>query len=608
MAEDVDHELEQLLDYVRDNRGFDFTGYKRPSLTRRIRKRMQEVGIDSFSGYQDYLEVHPEEFTHLFNTILINVTGFFRDPEAWEFLADEALPLILQKKRPNDPIRIWSVGCASGEEAYTVAMVVAEAVGVDQLRDRVKIYATDVDEEALAEARAGVFSAKAVEAIPEELREKYLEPRGADGFAFRKDLRRAVIFGRHDLVNDAPISRVDLIVCRNTLMYFNSDTQSRIYNGFQFALNPEGLLFLGKSEMFLTRTNIFTPVDMKRRVFMRLATPADETRRRDFTEPAAAGEIEDALRSALFDSAAAAQVIVSPDGRLVAANRRAAQQLGLSEADVGRPFQDLEVSYRPIELRSRIERATTERRAVQEPALSWTTRTGENLTVDVEVAPLVAGDELLGVSVTFTDVTRAHEMSSDLERARRELETAYEEIQSTVEELETTNEELQSTNEELETTNEELQSTNEELETMNEELQSTNEELETINTELFERTSQLNQANVFLASVLESLRAGVVVVDRDLAIESWNSLAEDMWGLRADEVQGKNLLALDIGLPVEQLRPTIREVLEGSRDSGRVVVEATDRRGRKLQCQVDCMPMRDGDVRNGAILLMEPVG
>ena len=607
MTPPPDQELEHLLDYVRDNRGFDFTGYKRASLTRRIRRRMQDVGIETFAGYQDHLEVHPDEFANLFNTILINVTGFFRDPAAWDFVAQTVLPEILARRGDSDPLRIWSVGCASGEEAYTLAMILAEAVGRSALRDRVKIYATDVDEEALAHARAGVFDAQAIEPIPEPLRERYLEAKG-DAFAFKKDLRRTVIFGRHDLLNDAPISRVDLIVCRNTLMYFNSDVQSRIYNGFHFALNPSGYLFLGKSEMLLTRTNIFTPVDMKLRIFQRVSKAGEPPRGRDFDYPRLALEQPDEiLRAAVFESAATAQILVSPEGQLIAVNTRAESLLGTSPSDVGRPFHELEVSYRPVELRSRMERATDERRQVREVAVPWTTRTGEHIFVDVDVTPLIVRDVIVGLSITFIDVTRSHEMRSELERSRRELETAYEEIQSTVEELETTNEELQSTNEELETTNEELQSTNEELETMNEGLQSTNAELETINTELHQRTTQLNQANVFLESILESLGAGVVVVDRDLTIESWNSLAEDLWGLRAEEVRGKNLLALDIGLPVGELRPQLRDVIAGKSEVAEAVLDATNRRGRSIRCKVTITPMNDGGRPSGAIVLTEPV-
>jgi two-component system CheB/CheR fusion protein len=206
----------------------------------------------------------------------------------------------------------------------------------------------------------------------------------------------------------------------------------------------------------------------------------------------------------------------------------------------------------------------------------------------------------------FTDVSQAVELQQELERSRREFETAYEELQSTVEELETTNEELQSTNEELETTNEELQSTNEELETMNEELQSTNEELQTINTELMDRTGQLNQTNVFLESILESMQAGVIVLDRDLTVESWNALAEDMWGLRPEETKQKNFLGLDIGLPVDQLRQPIRDVLSGTADTAEVTLDAVNRRGRAVVCKVTCSPLdAGGGARPGVILLME---
>ena len=598
MPDEIDADLEHLLDYVRDNRGFDFTGYKRASLTRRIRRRMQELEIEAFASYQDHLEVHPDEFTELFNTILINVTSFFRDRPAWDALVEEVVPAIVE--RPDDePIRVWSAGCAAGEEAYSLAMVLADVVGIDNMISRVKIYATDVDEEALAQARSATYSARAVEAIPPEQRELYLEATGDGRFRFHKDLRRAVIFGRHDLVKDAPISRVDLIACRNTLIYFNAEVQSRVYRGFHFALAPRGFLFLGKSEMLLTRTDMFVPVDLKRRLFVRVPRPG---------ESPVASRVADAearLRSEVFESATIAQVVLDASGAIAAVNQRARAEFRLGDADLGQPFHELELSYRPLELRSRIERATTERHVVAEAAVAWTTESGESRHVDVEVVPLFADGRLLGTSVTFTDVSRAFELQAELERSRRELEIAYEEIQSTVEELETTNEELQSTNEELETTNEELQSTNEELETMNEELQSTNEELQTINTELVDRTRQLNQANVHLESVLESVRAGVIVLDRELAVQTWNRLAEDMWGLRAEEARDKNLLALDIGLPVDRLRKPILDCLAGFAVSD-VVVDAVNRRGRPFACKVVISPLegRDGH-RPGVILLME---
>ena len=261
-------EFEALLDYLKRSRGFDFIGYKRSSLMRRVLKRMQMVGIEGYGDYQDYLEVHPEEFAQLFNTILINVTSFFRDEAAWEYLAQKILPTVLAEKKASDPVRVWSAGCASGEEAYTVAMLLAEALGPEAFRQRVKIYATDVDEEALAQARQGGYADKNLQPLPAALKEKYFELAG-NHCVFRADLRRSIIFGRHDLVQDAPISRLDLLVCRNVLMYFNAETQARILARLHFALNDSGYLFLGKAEMLLTHANLFNPTDMEHRIFTR---------------------------------------------------------------------------------------------------------------------------------------------------------------------------------------------------------------------------------------------------------------------------------------------------------------------------------------------------
>src|SRR5436190_18173842 len=250
MASERNVGLEVLLQYLKTSRGFDFTGYKRSTLTRRVLKRMAALkNIKSYGDYQDYLEVHPEEFATLFNTVLINVTSFFRDTAAWDYLAAKIIPRIIKGKRPGDPIRVCCIGCASGEEAYSVAMLLTEAIGDKAFRERVKIYATDIDADALAHARHAIYNAKSVAAVPAKLRAKYFESSYADQFAVRGDLRRAVIFGRLDLVQDAPISRLDLLLCRNTLMYFNAETQARIVGRFHFALNDEGLLFLGKSEM-----------------------------------------------------------------------------------------------------------------------------------------------------------------------------------------------------------------------------------------------------------------------------------------------------------------------------------------------------------------------
>jgi chemotaxis methyl-accepting protein methylase len=248
-----DPSFEALLAHLKEARAFDFTGYKRSSLVRRVDRRVNQVGAADYLEYLDYLQVHPDEFTALFNTILINVTGFFRDPDAWEFLRTESLPKLLSSRRTDAPIRIWSAGCASGEEAYTLAITLAELVGPQEFAERVKIYATDVDDEGLVQARQGAYGDRAVAGVPPELLERYFE-KANNKFIFRKDLRRSVIFGRNDLVQDAPISRIDLLVCRNTLMYFNAETQARILARFHFALADHGLLFLGKAEMLLSHT------------------------------------------------------------------------------------------------------------------------------------------------------------------------------------------------------------------------------------------------------------------------------------------------------------------------------------------------------------------
>src|SRR5215813_7149945 len=271
-------EFEALLEHLKTSRGFDFTGYKRSSLMRRVQKRMSVVpDIKTYGAYLDYLEVHPEEFTPLFNTILINVTSFFRDPTAWEALAKGVIPKIIRSKRAGEAIRVCSVGCASGEEAYSVAMLLADALGDKAYRDRVKIYATDVDGEALAQARRGSYPTKVVAQVPDKLRKKFLDGDTRGQHVVRTDLRRTVIFGRHDLVQDAPISRLDLLICRNTLMYFNAETQAKVMSRFHFALNGHdngaGYLFLGRAEMLLTQSSLFTALDLKCRVFAKVQPP-----------------------------------------------------------------------------------------------------------------------------------------------------------------------------------------------------------------------------------------------------------------------------------------------------------------------------------------------
>ncbi|MFO0098704.1 MAG: CheR family methyltransferase [Aphanizomenon sp.] len=607
-----DIDFENLLQYLRINRGFDFTGYKRSTLMRRVTKQMETLNIDSFGNYQDYLEVHPDEFKNLFNTILINVTAFFRDSSAWDYLAKEIIPNIIKNKPKDELIRFWSAGCASGQEAYTLAIIVAEILGVEEFRQRVKIYATDVDEEALTQARQASYSAKNIIEIPLGLRDKYFDIVNKN-YIFRQDLRRCVIFGRHDLLQDAPISRLDLLICRNTLMYFNSEIQGKIINRFHFALNDHGYLFLGKAEMLVMHSNLFVPIDLKNRIFSKVSLGNIHNRQlvmksSEGKESADNVTLEGLrIRELAFDTASSAQVVIDNHGTLIMINEQARNLFNLTVKDLNRPFQDLELSYRPVELRSLIEQVYSERHPITLTNVERYQTNSEVQYLDLRVIPLQDNDQtILGVTISFNDITRQIKLQTALQRSRQELETTNEELQSTNEELETTNEELQSTNEELETTNEELQSTNQEMETMNEELQSANEELQTINHELSDRTCELDQTNIFLTSILGSLQMGMVVLDSSFNILIWNQTVEDMWGLRTDEVMNKSWFSLDIGLPVEQLRNPIRDIMSCKKKFQEIIINATNRRGKKIQCYLACSPLMNGTVE-GVIIMMTDI-
>jgi two-component system, chemotaxis family, CheB/CheR fusion protein len=604
-----ERELAHLLDYLRRTRGLDLSGYKRVGLLRRLTKRMRSVGVDGFGAYVDYLESHAGEYTALLDTLLINVTAFFRDDLPWEYLRTDIVPAVVATKSPTEPIRVWCAGCASGEETYTLAIVLAEVLGVEAFQERVKLYGTDLDTDALTKARLGVYAEHDLEDVPAPLVEKYFDRRD-QVYVFRKDLRRCVIFGRNDLMQDAPISRVDLLACRNTLMYFDGPTQERILTRFHFALNEGGYLFLGRAETMLTHGDLFTPVDLRRRIFTKSHATADRFPmggRLAAGRPIGDGQ-DLSLRLRSFDAGTMPQFIVDELGRLYLVNARARVLFRIGVTDVGRPIQDLEISYRPYELRSVMEQAYAERHPVGRENVLWRSAEGEQRWFDIVVTPLFdAGGAPAGASVSFNDVTRVRQLQQLLDDSQVELETAYQELQSTNEELETTNEELHSTVEELETTNEELQSTNEELETMNEELQSTNEELQTINDELRLRSESLNELSTFLDSMFSSMRSGIAVVDRELRVQVWNRQAEELWGVRSAEAEHQHFFSLDVGLPLERIAQPIRACLAGTLPSQEMLLPSVNRRGRAIVCRTTIFPLvaRDEDRPRGVIVTMD---
>jgi two-component system, chemotaxis family, CheB/CheR fusion protein len=406
-------------------------------------------------------------------------------------------------------------------------------------------------------------------------------------------------------MQNAPIGRLDLLACRNTLMYFNAEVQSQILNRFHFALNDGGHLFLGKAETLLTRSDRFKPVNLKLRVFTPVLDGGKPFAIRERSAAAHHGDGSD-LRDAALSESSVAMVVIDAEHRVRYASRPARSLFGLTLADIGVLLQDLRFSYQPAELRSLILESNTERRTVEQRGVEWHSSDDADMVFDVEVTPLFDLEGgLVGTSVTFHDVSRFRQLEAELQQSNRELASAYEELQSTNEELETTNEELQSTNEELETTNEELQSTNEELETTNEELQSTNDELQATNIVLGERSSELTRVNTFLEAILAGLQRAVAVVDVHRAVQAWNSWAEDMWGLRADEVQHQNFLELDIGLPVDGLADLVARCLDGRSRQDTVLMAARNRRGRDFTCRVLVSPLTARDIVQGAVIVME---
>ena len=601
MADEVEgepgdgEELESMLEEVRATRGVDLTGYKRTTLRRRVLRRMSAVGVDGdFGRYRDYMREQPQELNALFDSLFINVTGFFRDEEAWAYLATEILPR-LATRRQDTAIRVWSAGCASGEEPFSIAMLFAEQLGLDEYARRVKIYATDWDEGALQQARRARYPA-GLERVPEALRAKYFEV--DDGEAVLHGvLRRSVIFGQHDLASDAPISRVDLLLCRNTLMYFNAQTQRHILERLHFALADDGVLFLGRAEMLLSHPDAFVPIELKHRVFCKVGSSPRPEYRPAQVQPSRRREEDIArtarLREAALEASPVAQIVLDPQRRVAVVNHRATLMFSVGPPDIGRPLQDLELSYRPIDLRSMLDEAVAERGTVERKNIEHRPVNRDIQFLDVSVTPAFRDGTVIAITLTFSEVTHHHQLQEKLQRFSENLETAYEE--------------LQSANEELETTNEELQAANEEMETVNEELRSTNEELQATNDRLRRQELELGHSNVFLNAILATLKVGITVVGSDLKVRVWNELAADLWGMRGDEVIGRAFGELDIGLPVRALIGPIRDCLDGSSGASReMLVDAINRRGRKLACRVLLAPLtKEAGIGPGVCILME---
>jgi len=537
MAKDVT--LKDLLDELAEQRNFDFRGYKKTTLERRFRRRIFQLNLPDYARYGEYIRKHPDEINQLLNTILINVTEFFRDPPAWEILRHEILPNLLKRIKPGHSFRAWSAGCASGEEPYSIAILLAEHFGARIHDYDVKIYATDIDEDALNSARRGEYSLEAVRRVRPEWREKYFHGKGL--LRVSREIRRLVIFGRSNLGQDAPISHVNLLVCRNVLIYFDSDLQKHILTRLHYALEPGGILFLGKSESQLTNSPHFQRLNSRWRIFQRITSSLPDEDRPDARQEAtdvtatngARGGVElQTLRQQhryLMETLRIGVLSLSLEDTVRQHNTAALTLCGLAPSDLnGKRLQDTDLFLRIPELGGQLQATRVNNESSRFP-----TRLkigNQEKLLEVTIRPLLdERAQRCGTLIYLDDQSVQEKLQTTVE----ELESTSEELQSANEELETTNEELQSTNEELETTNEELQSTNEELETTNEELQSLNEELETTNQELEERTKELDQVNSVYAQTLEKIRLPVMLVNQERHIEFWNQMALRLFGFKS---------------------------------------------------------------------------
>ena len=533
----ADH-LDDLCRVLRAAVGHDFAGYKRTTLVRRVERRMHVLGLDSARAYLARVRADTVECEALFRDLLINVTRFFRDAELFEILRDRAIEPLLRTRNPDEDLRVWIPGCSSGEEAYTIAMLFADAARRLGLPPAVQIFATDIDERMLQIAREASYPAAALADIPAPLRERYVVPH-AERFTIAAEIRDLIRFSSHSLVKDPPFSRVDLLSCRNLLIYFDERLQQSVVPLFHYAVRPGGYLFLGPSESVSRFEQLFPTIDQHARLFERPpgaphypidlpgsarrgeARPGGREERRG--DPSISDETVAVRR--VVERYAPPSMVLNEDGGIISAYGRLSRYFdfpvtrtgGTSAITLARP--GLRDVIGPLLRQTRDAR---KRVVVRDVAIRSDYGTQ---AVELVCDPLPDGAMLL-----ILRETGAFQPADDLDLV--EMDAGDDHVEALEDELLRTRYKLRSTVEELETTNEELKSSNEEMMSMNEELQSTNEELSTVNDELKTKVEQLTIANADLRNIFESTDLAVVVLDRDLRIRSFTAAATTIFPLQ----------------------------------------------------------------------------
>jgi two-component system CheB/CheR fusion protein len=555
--------------------GVDFSQYKQGTLKRRLQRRMRVNRITDVAAYLKYLNEHPAEAEALYEDVLIHVTHFFRDPEAFNALCEMVLPNLLE--RHPDSLRAWVPGCSTGEEVYTLAIVLREALDERGLSANVQIFGTDISEEAVEQARRGVFPERIATDVGQERLRRFFTP-SEGNYRIAKSVRDCCIFARQDLTRDPPFSHLDLVLCRNVLIYLTDELQKKVLSVFHYALHPGGYLMLGSAEGIGAQTDLFTPVDKGQRIYIKHdhdqptpQLPLGQGRRPETDAPhpptRVAGDPYRPAEHLLLETYAPPAVAVTNDLYIVHTWGRTGPYL---EFSTGVPDLNVLKMARPgllHGLRWTLQQAQRTHESVRREGLRVAVN-GHSRLVNVAVYPIILRNTRHFV-IAFEDVTDSTDEAADgaaggagetstgtpadkageerIRQMQEELDSNRDYLQSTIQNLETANEELQSANEEILSSNEELQSTNEELDTAKEELQSTNEELNTVNEELHARNEELSTVNSDLLNLLASVDIAIVMVSTDQRIRRVTPMAEELLNLRPG----------DVDRPIGHIRPNI---------------------------------------------------
>lgn len=545
--------LQTVFQILLDKTDCDFSDYKLSTIQRRIERRMAVHKLAELDEYIRYLKRSPDEVKLLFKDILISVTSFFRDSEAFEALA-KTIRKMIKNKKMGDSIRIWVPGCATGEESYSIALLLTDILG-DRIKTfNIQIFGTDIDVDAIASARKAIYPEMVVQDMNTALRDRYFV-RENNTFQVIQSVREMVVFARQDLTRDPPFSRLDLVSCRNVLIYFNTALQKRLVPIFHYVLSPGGHLFLGKSESVGQFDDLFVPVDRKWKIYARRETVRAPAVR--FGPPRAAmlstGEsrprtvekeirIKDLMNQAIVDVFGYPAVIIDDRQEVVHVYGDVSPYLTLPTGDTDLNILNMARSEIRVDMRALIHKSTRENISVHSKVLHLTIN-GINRKVTLRVRPIAQNGTRLTLVLFEGEIVEPSDMPPvDVEAGDRdprvaelehELTATREHLHTTVEELETANEELQSLNEELQSSNEELQSSNEELETANEELQSTNEELTTVNEELQVKSAELAAVNADLENILKRVGVAMVIIDHSLRVTRFTPLANNIFDLAA---------------------------------------------------------------------------